>query len=235
MAERVAEDGLHPAPNPPPSPRIYRYCGLFDHNHRRNVFVLIGVLATLVLSLLVATIYLGVELGKQNRSGQSVPTASPLPGQEPLGNSPLENTAVTIIPALDVKDRQLIYQGKDLKLKFKTWMAATDAWTSYSYNLASNLSPRNGTPITGLTSKDMDERKIFFINDKNVLSDAFFDTTEGKWKLGTLAESKNFRPAAESKLTAIMWDIGGMNTQWVYWQAGLLFHSIRLYQGLSLI
>ncbi|KAF8246599.1 hypothetical protein K440DRAFT_662027 [Wilcoxina mikolae CBS 423.85] len=220
MAEREPEDGFHStADSPSPiSPRKRRFFGLFDRDHRRNVFLLISILASLILGLLAATIYLGVEVGERNQNGLSLSTNSLVSGQDPPENSPLENTAVAIIPALNISDRQLVYQGKDMKLKFRTWSAATDAWSSDSYNLSSNLSPRNGTPLAELTSANMSERKIFFVNDQNILSDAFFDRNEGTWKLGSLAASKNFQPAAESKLTAIMWNNGGTDTQWIYWQ-----------------
>lgn len=191
-------------------------------SNKKRTLGLVGILVFLLMGVTSAAIYFGVKLKTSRKTPPCRPpqpqTCSVVePPNEP-DNSPVANTAVVIIPALDTDDRQIIYQGKDRRLKYATWRSATDTWASYAYNVSPALSAKMSTPLAQLNHLSVG-RRVFFIDDKSVLSDAAFDTGQKEWKLGSLVASK-LHPANESKLTAITYDNGGLTTEWVYWQAG---------------
>lgn len=198
-------------------------------SNEKRILGLIGILVLLLMGVTSAAIYFGVKLKtvcKTPPCNPPQPSTCPVAGcpNEP-DNSPAANTAVAIIPALDADDRQIIYQGKDRRLKFATWRSATDTWASYSYDLSPALSAKMNTPLAQLNNPSV-SRRVFFIDDNSVLSDAAFDTGQKEWKLGSLAASK-LHPANESKLTAITYDNGGLTTEWIYWQAGNPFSPLH--------
>ena len=205
-------ENVHPPPEPTQVPPKE------TRSNGKRFLVLIGILVLLLMGVTPVAIYFGVRCRATCRTWPSVDLNEP-PG------SPVANTAVAIVPALSTDDRQIIYQGKDQKLKFATWASAINTWGSYTNNLGPGLSPKMNTSLAQLYNPS-ESRRIFFIDDKNVLSDAAFDTREQEWKLGSLAASKLY-PAKKSKMTAITYGNGGMTTEWIYWQADNPFSSLR--------